>query len=407
MPVADEVDPLLSEMLQSGDVRSLLQPIVDLSSGEIVAYEALARGPAGTALEHPDRLVMAARHAGRLHEVDSLCRLRANEAGHRAGLVAPHSLFVNVEPDALHHMVAEDLRQPPAILELTERALSLDPALLIRAVTALRELGWGFAIDDLGVNARSLALLPFIAPDVIKLDMSLIQSPPDRHAAMILSAVTAYTEATGALILAEGIETAEHLLSAKALGAELGQGWLFGRPAEADTVLAGAPGLTLRTPPRTWAPSATPYEIAASDLVPKIADKPLLLQLSTFLESRARRDAGSAVVLSAFQQTGNLTPPTVRRYRDLVSAGALVIVLARGRSAPDLAPDLHAVDLADDDPLAGEWAVAVISADFAALLAARELGSTSGRQFEYVLSHDRRLVLEGAHSLVARLNVQD
>lgn len=53
------------------------------------------------------------------------------KAGHRGGLVAPHSLFVNVEPDALHHLEDnDDLPHPPTDLELTERALSLDPAFL-------------------------------------------------------------------------------------------------------------------------------------------------------------------------------------------------------------------------------------------------------------------------------------
>ncbi|MBC7632380.1 EAL domain-containing protein [Aeromicrobium sp.] len=405
MPLVDEGDALLDDIVRSGDVRSLLQPIVDLSSGDTVAYEALARGPHGSPLERPDRLLAKARAAGRLDEVDRLCRVRAIEAGRRAGLVAPHSLFVNVEPDSLHHLVDNNdlLPHPPTILELTERALSLDPALLIRAIAALRELGWAFAIDDLGVNTRSLALLPLIAPDIIKLDMSIVQNAPDQHAATIMSAVAAHSEATGALILAEGIETAEHIVRARALGADLGQGWLFGPPAEADTVIATVPGLSLSTPPIPRRPSATPYEIAVRARAPKIADKLLLLELSTFLESRAQRDADSAVIVSAIQHADNLTPATVRRYRELASLGALVIVLAKGISAIDPLSDMHAVDLAEDEPLTGEWAVAVISTDFAALLAAREMRNTSQLQFEFVLTHDRRLVLEAAHSLFARL----
>jgi EAL domain-containing protein (putative c-di-GMP-specific phosphodiesterase class I) len=403
--VVDADDTQLDDIVRTGAVRSLLQPIVELSSGDTAAYEALARGPRGTRYERPDHLVTHARTSGRLEEVDALCRLRAMEAGRRAGLVAPHSLFVNVEPDALHHMIGDSgLSHPPAILELTERALSLDPAMLIHAVTALREVGWGFAIDDLGVDARSLALLPLIAPDVIKLDMSLVQNAPTQHAAMIMSAVAAHAEATGALILAEGIETAEHLVTARALGADLGQGWLFGRPAEADTFPLGARGLTLNAPVRTWAPSATPFEIAASARTAKIAHKPLLLELSLFLESRALRDAQSAVILSTFQEGENLTSATVRRYRELVASGAVAIVLAEGIGAAGALPDMHSVDLAADDPLTGEWDVAIISTDFAALLAAREVQGGSARQFEFVLTHDRRLVLEAAHSLLARLD---
>lgn len=400
-------DTLLDDIVRTGDVRSLLQPIVDLTTGETAAYEALGRGPRGSALERPDRLVVEARASGRLVEVDSLLQTRAMEAGLRGGLVAPHSLFVNVEPDALHHLVEnDDLPHPPTVLELTERALSLDPALLIRSVTALRERGWGFAIDDLGVDDRSLALLPLIAPDIVKLDMTLVQNAPSQHAAMIMSAVSAHAEATGALILAEGIETTAHLVTARALGAELGQGWLFGHPTEADAVF-GAAGVALSAPHRTWAPSATPYEIAASARVRKVADKPLLLELSKFLESMARRDAPSAVILSTFQHASNLTPATVRRYRELMSSGGLAVVLAQGIPHPDALPHMHAVDLAQDDPLTGEWDVAVLSKDFAALLAAREVAGSHERHYEFVLTHDRRLVLDAAHSLLARLDASN
>ena len=120
------------------------------------------------------------------------------------------------------------------VVELTERALTDRPAEVLAAVAWLRERGCGIALDDVGVDERSLALMPFLAPDVIKLDMSLIQARGATPvAARVLNAVAAEAERSGAVLLAEGIETEEHLARARAVGATLGQGWLFGRPGAA------------------------------------------------------------------------------------------------------------------------------------------------------------------------------
>ena len=73
-------------------------------------------------------------------------------------------------------------------------------------------------------------MMPLVHPDVIKLDLSLIQASPDIAIARTINGVLAEVERTGAIILAEGIETREHANSALAMGATIAQGWLFGRP---------------------------------------------------------------------------------------------------------------------------------------------------------------------------------
>ena len=91
------------------------------------------------------------------------------------------------------------------VVELTERALTDRPAEVLAAVAALREHGCGIALDDVGVDKRSLALMPFVAPDVIKLDMSLIQQRgTSPSAARVLNAVAAEAERSGARLLAGG-----------------------------------------------------------------------------------------------------------------------------------------------------------------------------------------------------------
>jgi len=110
------------------------------------------------------------------------------------------------------------------LYEVTERGLSERPAELLAEVERVRALGFGIAIDDLGTDWRSLALLPFIRPDVVKLDMALIQGPLTDAGLAMATAVRSYAGETGAQSLAEGIETAEHEGRADLFGAELGQG---------------------------------------------------------------------------------------------------------------------------------------------------------------------------------------
>lgn len=245
----------IDRILMQGDVEVVFQPIVDLERGETVGVEALARGPEHSTLHRPVDLFAAARAEDRVGELDWLCRVTAARRALELGLVAPLTVFINVEPDTLY------MEAPAGVdlealadaglrvaVEFTERALSRDPASLVDAAVGLRELGWGVALDDVGAEVRSLALLPVLSADVIKLDMRVIQQRPDGEVASIVNAVNAYSERTGATILAEGIETEGHVAVARSLGATLGQGWLFGRPGPAPRVDPPAEAIPL--PPK-------------------------------------------------------------------------------------------------------------------------------------------------------------
>lgn len=154
-----------------------------------------------------------------------------------AGLGRTYQLFVNIEPSSLRtprpHYLEQLLdvtdSELDVVVEVTERALVNDPGALIAAMTKLRARGLGVAIDDVGADPASLALLPFVEPDVIKLDLRLVRGQADDVIASISGAARADAERRDATILAEGIETREHLDRALVLGAHLGQGWLFGR----------------------------------------------------------------------------------------------------------------------------------------------------------------------------------
>jgi len=148
---APELAGELDALLAARDVCPVFQPIVDLGTGEPVAFEALARGPAGSPLAMPDLLFAAARGAGRVHELDRLCQARAVETALDAGLAAPFGLFVNVEPAAVSRIeppvaLLAGLRQRgiALVIELTERALTDDPARLLALADWARAAGWGW-----------------------------------------------------------------------------------------------------------------------------------------------------------------------------------------------------------------------------------------------------------------------
>ncbi len=394
-------------------MRAVYQPLVDLYSGETVGYEALARGPQGSPLEMPDRMFASARAAGRLDELDWACQRAALDGALEAGLAPGSALFLNVEPGvpmarrpaSLAELTERALARFPIFVELTERALTDRPAELLAAVAGMRELGVGIALDDVGADPRSLALMPFLAPEVIKLDLRLVQQNPSRQVADIIHAVNAEAERTGALVLAEGIETEAHRQTALAIGARYGQGWLFGRPSALETPRAGVaepisrPCRAPRRDPRS------PFELVTAHRPIRRADKRLLLALSLQIEAQASALGSSAVILSTFQQAAFFTATTSRRYSAMAREAALVGALGVGLAEHPVA-GVRGVAIEQADPLRGEWDVTVIGPHLAMAFVARDLGDAGpdmSRRFDFALTYERDLAIGAARAMMSRL----
>ncbi len=411
--LSDDTAESLGDLLRSGGVRSVFQPIVDLDTRAVVGYEALARGPEGP-LERPDRLFAAARAAGRLAELDAACRSAALRGAIEQQLFAPLTLFVNVEPEVLDTAPLEELLaladdapcRLRVVLEITERALATRPAELLRTVERVRALGWGIAVDDVGAESLSLAFLPLLRPDVVKLDLRLVQERPGPAVAEIMTAVTAHAERTGALVLAEGIEDEQHLATARALGATLGQGWLFGRPAAAPAREL-RPGELILPPAGPAAfPGGTPFQCLPPDAVLRRAPKRLLIEVSKQLEREALRHGETCVVAATFQEARHFTPATARRYGELVDRTGFVCALGEGLPEQAL-PGLRGATLSPEDPVRAEWDLVVLAPHFSAALLARDLGDDGAadgdRTFEYALTYQREAVVDAAAALLSRV----
>lgn len=289
--------------------------------------------------------------------------------------------------------------------EVTERSLTDRPAELLAAVDRLRGLGVGIALDDVGADPRSLALMPFLAPDVIKLDLRLVQENPSGQIAEIVHAVGAQAERTGALVLAEGIETEAHRQAALALGARYGQGWLFGRPATLARVEQAINNAIPRPQRRPPDHHQTPFEVVTQSQPTRRGNKRLLLALSMQIEAQASSLGPSAVVLSGFQESQYFSVATGLRYSALSNEAALVGALGIGLS-DEPAPGVRGIALDRADSLRDEWDVIVIGTHFAMAFVARDLEDKCAdmqRRFDFAITYDRDLAVEAARAMMGRL----
>jgi EAL domain-containing protein (putative c-di-GMP-specific phosphodiesterase class I) len=409
----------VANLIEARAISTVFQPVVRLDTREIVGYEALSRGPAGTRWERPAVLFATAHAAGLLAELDWICRAHAYRAAITAGMDSSTTLFVNTEPLALGSHCPPDLRKwhevarqrLRVVTEMTERAVAAHPSALLTAAAAARAAGWGVAFDDVGADPASLAMLPFVHPDVVKLDMHLVHDPNRPEVAQVVNAVIAYAEQSGATILAEGIETEEHVAVARSLGASHGQGWLYGagEPLTSTPTAPRKPVAFVRAP-QTAAPSSptrarTPFQIVSERRPTSMATKRILMTISQYLESKAADRAEPPVLLASLQDGKYLTPATSRRFSKLADSAAMVAVLASDLCDEPLA-GVRGACLSPTDHLCGEWNVIVVGPHFAGALVARDLGDTGldlTRRYEYALTYDRPLALAAARALMHRL----
>jgi EAL domain-containing protein (putative c-di-GMP-specific phosphodiesterase class I) len=409
-----DLKQFFDDILFEGAIRTLFQPIVDLKSAEVAGYEALSRGPEGSRLERPDLLFDAARSYERVGDLDWVCRAGALRTALDAGMGDPLTLFINVEPETLTISLPESYKETwdearsdlRVILEVNERSLTTSPANLFRRVHEMRELGWGIALDDVGSTQRSVAMLPFLRPDIIKLDLALLRERPRSELARIVHAVQGEAERRGAAILAEGIENDEDLEQALTMGATLGQGWLLGRPEQLPAPLPRpAASIPIAPLPEKSPSLLTPYQILSASKEVVQGTGRMLQQISRQLETHALTLRESPVILSTFQDQARFSGESKGLYVDLGKRAALVAAFGAGMPE-EPGPGVRGTNIEPGDPLQDEWDVVAVGPHFAAAVAALDLGIVGPggeRRFNYAVTYDREIVLTLALSLLSRV----
>lgn len=221
-------------------LRVHLQPIVDLATGSVWGVEALARFP-GHPQPGPAAWFASALRDGRGAALEQVALRGALEVLPR--LPADLRLTVNLSADALLlpavHGLLLDAADDRVLVELTEHEKVADYPALLDALAALREVGVGLCIDDFGAGHSSLRHVLHLEPDVVKLDLALVQGIGDcpRRQALVEAMLT-FCRSTGSMLVAEGVETAEDLARLQQIGVGHAQGWFLARPAEPDVVLS-------------------------------------------------------------------------------------------------------------------------------------------------------------------------
>jgi EAL domain-containing protein (putative c-di-GMP-specific phosphodiesterase class I) len=218
------------------DIRMAFQPIVDASRREVFAYEALVRGENGEGAAE----VIARVTPELLYRFDQTCRVKAIATAAALGLNT--RLSINFNPNAVYEP-ASCIRMTLAaatacgfdtaklIFEMTESQRISDVDHMARIVRDYHARGFLTAIDDFGAGHAGLNLLAAFQPDVVKLDMALIRGVDHLPVSQAICAgVVGICRAVGCTVLAEGVETIEEYRCLRAMGIDLFQGYLIGRP---------------------------------------------------------------------------------------------------------------------------------------------------------------------------------
>jgi EAL domain-containing protein (putative c-di-GMP-specific phosphodiesterase class I) len=240
----------IERALASRGFSVVFQPIVNLQEGRPVAFEALTRFP--TDPTRPPNLWFEEAHAVGLGVEMELAAVDL-ALSHQREFPADIKLAVNVGPLAIASPVfPEMLGRADAqrvVVELTEQAEIRDYRALGEAISAVRSIGARLAVDDTGAGVSSLAHILKLAPDWIKLDRALttgVDRDPVRRA--LASSLVTFADETGALIVAEGIETDAELAVLRSLGIGYGQGFHLRAPSSMDAILDDDPYQWLDAP---------------------------------------------------------------------------------------------------------------------------------------------------------------
>nr|WP_261295827.1 bifunctional diguanylate cyclase/phosphodiesterase [Sphingomonas hylomeconis] len=244
------METALRRAIENGDMRLTYQPICDLSTGRIVAFESLARWTDEDGRPHsPDTFIPVAEESGLIvplgrWAIDEAARTLAAwdaRAGGDCGVkFAVNLSAIQLQRDAIpqlveHALATNGLAGARLSLELTESALVTDPDRIAGIMHALKALGTTIAMDDFGTGYSNLAYLQKLPIDVLKIDRSFITGMlADRDKVAIVRAILSLSQALGMMTTAEGIETRELSQTLAALGCTYGQGYVYARPLEAE-----------------------------------------------------------------------------------------------------------------------------------------------------------------------------
>ena len=254
----------IDRIIESGAFRPVFQPIVEMGGRMTVGYEALTRFDGDRA---PDRVFLDASRTGRGRALEVLTLRAAMREARR--LPTDAWVSVNVSPELASDAagLADALAgwSRPVVIEITEHEKVGDYGSVRET---LRSLGSTvrLAVDDAGAGVANFNHLVELQPDFVKIDAGIVRGL-DTHPAKqaVVIALLHFATTAGCYLIAEGVETEQEAATLAALGVELGQGYLFGRPVPADAAELSSTTAAARSTRPSWSarPTIAPVQPAS------------------------------------------------------------------------------------------------------------------------------------------------
>lgn len=227
-------------IMKTGNIKSVFQPIISLTDCTVIGYEALSRGPQNSCMQNPEVLLDIAKECGKLWELEELFRSKSLENIYNKNLNV--RIFLNINPliiDSLkfkslftkEYLKRYNLECENIIFEITERDMIKDMNSFKETIEYCKNQNYKIAIDDVGSGYSGLNRIHQIKPHYIKLDMELIRGlDKDLTKQALVKSMHEFSKLTDCNLIAEGIETEDELKILIDIGVQFGQGYFIQRP---------------------------------------------------------------------------------------------------------------------------------------------------------------------------------
>lgn len=233
----------LVRAVREKSITTVYQPVLNLATREVIGYEALSRGPAGTEIENPEVIFELARDFDLVWDLEALCI--ENVTPSLRDVCSRGLLFFNLESHFIQQLQQRGTDvfdgflecHHQVVIEVTERSAIRDYRTFRRTLHDLKAMGFKIAIDDCGSGYATLEAVAELQPDYLKVGHSLfhgVEKDPIRR--RLVDLVARCADTIGAATIAEAIETEEQLKVTRDLGVQFGQGYLFSPPRPWATV---------------------------------------------------------------------------------------------------------------------------------------------------------------------------
>jgi diguanylate cyclase (GGDEF)-like protein len=238
----------LRKALDRGELRLYYQPKVDFKTGQIIGSEALMRWQhPELGLVPPQKFIPIAEETGLITSLGDWALRTAcqqnkawQSAGFRAIQVSVNVSSKQFRPGELQETIRDALQASgmearQLVLEVTESLLIENPESSLEMLREIKAMGLKISVDDFGTGYSSLSYLKRLPLDELKIDRSFVNGiPTDADDVAIVTAIIAMAHSLGLSVVAEGVETEEHLAFLAERGCDEYQGFLFSRPLPAS-----------------------------------------------------------------------------------------------------------------------------------------------------------------------------